>query len=123
MSWFSETLKKVGHNLADIDPTNKNSKLRKGLDKVDFNLIPDDAEAALHSLAMPLAKAWKDDHPNAKSGSESDFNDCVTVVAAGVAAGGAALGASAAGVGAIVGAAIGAGAGVPAARIACRRIL
>lgn len=114
---------KIGKELANLDPTNSNSDIRKAIDKVDFDLIPDDAEEALEKLAMPLAEQWKNDHPNAKPGSDSDFNDCVTVVAAGVAAGGAAIGTSFAGVGAIVGAAIGAGAGVPAARIACRRIL
>jgi hypothetical protein len=116
-------LDKIKKELKKLDPTNENNDFRKGLDRLDFDLIPDDAEAALENIAFPLAQQWKNDHPNAQSGSDADFDDCVVVVAAGIAAAGAALGASAAGVGAVLGAAIGAGTGVPAARIVCRRVI
>lgn len=123
MSWFKRAFESVSETLSETDPTNPNSAVREALKKVDPTALPGETEAMLESLAVPLAQQWKSDHPNAQSASESDYEDCVTVVASGLAAAGAAIGASAAGVGAILGAAIGAGAGIPAARMACRRIL
>lgn len=122
MSWFSDAVNSVSDTLSDVDPTNPNSAVSEALSHVDPTALPGETEAMLESLALPLAQQWKSDHPNAQPESQSDFDDCVTVVAASLAATGAAIGASGAGAGAILGAAIGAGAGIPAARIACRRI-
>ncbi|HDR7324512.1 TPA: hypothetical protein QCX00_002957 [Bacillus toyonensis] len=66
-------------------------------------------QEAIQKKADSLANAYQNTNPN------GDFNDCVTIVAAGCAAYGATLSGP-------LGAAIGAGAGVPAARIACHRI-
>ncbi|PEN51108.1 hypothetical protein [Bacillus wiedmannii] len=71
--------------------------------------LASDAQEALQHEADSLAINYQKANPN------GDFDDCVTVVAAGCAAYGASQGG-------VVGAAIGAGAGVPAARIACRRV-
>jgi hypothetical protein len=122
MSWFSETVSSVSDALSEVDPTNPNSAVSDALRAVDPTLLVGDTQALLEPMAMPLAQQWKSDHPAAQSDSQSDIDDCVTVVASGLVAAGAAMGSSAAGVGAIIGAAIGAGAGIPAARLACRRI-
>jgi hypothetical protein len=122
MSWFSDAVDKVSDTLSEADPTNPNSAVSEALKKIDPTLLAGDAAAMLEPMAMPLAQQWKSEHPAAQSSSQSDIDDCVTVVASGLTAAGAALGSSAVGVGAIVGAAIGAGAGIPAARLACRRI-
>lgn len=81
-----------------------------------FNSLSEPAQHAIQDEADALAAQYHEEHPN------PDFDDCVTMVAAGVAAAGAKLGASSGPWGAAAGAAIGAGGGVPAARIACRRL-
>lgn len=75
-----------------------------------------DPSRKLEEIALPLAEAWKSDHPNTQPGSDADFDDCVLVVATGCATAGAAIGG-------VVGAAVGAGGGVAAARIVCRRVI
>jgi hypothetical protein len=99
----------LNKSLTNIDPTNRNSALREELRKLDPSI-------KLEELALPLAQAWKDEHPDAQPGSEADFNDCVLVVSAGMAAIGASMGGP-------VGAAIGAGGGIAAGRLVCRRVL
>ena len=74
----------------------------------------------MENHALAVASDWKDDQG---PGSDADFNDCVTVVAAASASAGAAVGAGAGPGGAALGAALGAGSGVAFGRMACRRIL
>lgn len=112
----------MSDTLSEADPTNPNSAVSEALSRIDPTALPGETEAMLESLALPLAQQWKSDHPNAQPASQSDFDDCVTVVAVGLAASRATIGTSGAGIGAILGAAIGAGAGIPTTRIACRRI-
>ncbi|KQN96793.1 hypothetical protein [Paenibacillus sp. Leaf72] len=73
---------------------------------IDINTLDD----SFNNKVNDLAAAYKNE-----KGASGDYDDCVTVVAAGAAAAGAAYGGP-------LGAALGAGAGVPSARIACRRI-
>lgn len=83
-----------------------------------------DVWGAMENKAIALAQAWQQDNPDRNPGSDSDYNDCVTVVAAGLATAGAVVGAGAGGpVGAGLGAALGAGSGVPLGRMACRRLV
>ena len=65
---------------------------------------------------MPLAQDSKEDNPDAKPGSQQDYDDCVLIVAAGVAAAATAIGGTTGGPkGAVIGAALGAGGGYAAA--------
>ncbi|HAG84935.1 MAG TPA: hypothetical protein DD379_10025 [Cyanobacteria bacterium UBA11162] len=75
-----------------------------------------DLENKLAELAVPLAQAWKDNHPEAKPGSETDLDACVLAVAIEMAIAGEAVGGP-------IGAVIAAGGGVAAASVACRRVL
>jgi hypothetical protein len=75
-----------------------------------------DLDNQLAKLALPLAQAWKDNHPEAQPGSETDLDDCVLAVAIEMAIAGEAVGGP-------VGAVIAAGGGVAAAGVACRRVL
>lgn len=75
-----------------------------------------DMENKLVELAVPLAQAWKDNHPDAKPGSERDLDACILAVAIEMAIAGEAVGGP-------IGALIAAGGGVRAASVACRRIL
>ncbi len=78
-------------------------------DQLNSLNLENDVKEAIEKEAEKLANNYNSDHP------DGDFDDCVTIVAAGAAAEGAIVGGP-------LGAAIGAGAGIPAARIACRRI-
>ncbi|HBB32614.1 MAG TPA: hypothetical protein DDZ80_10930 [Cyanobacteria bacterium UBA8803] len=75
-----------------------------------------DLENKLAELAVPLAQAWKDNHPDAQPGCEADLDACVLAVAIEMAIAGEAVGGP-------VGALITDGGGVAAASVACRRVL
>ena len=75
-----------------------------------------DLNNQLAKLALPLAQAWKDNHPEAEPASEEDLDDCVLAVAIEMAVAGEAVGGP-------MGALIAAGGGVAAASVACRRVL
>jgi hypothetical protein len=75
-----------------------------------------DLHNQLAKLALPLAHAWKDNHPNAQPGSEADLDECVLAVAIEMAVAGEAVGGP-------MGALIAAGGGIAAAGVACRRVL
>ena len=75
-----------------------------------------DLHNQLAKLAVPLAQAWKDNHPNAQPGSEADLDECVLAVAIEMAVAGEAVGGP-------MGALIAAGGGISAAGVACRRVL
>lgn len=75
-----------------------------------------DLENKLAELAVPLAQAWKDNHPDAQPGSEADLDDCILAVAIEMAIAGEAVGGP-------IGALIADGGGVTAASVACRRVL
>jgi hypothetical protein len=75
-----------------------------------------DLHNQLAKLALPLAQAWKDNHPNAQPGSEADLDECVLAVAIEMAVAGEAVGGP-------MGALIAAGGGIAAAGVACRRVL
>lgn len=75
-----------------------------------------DLDNQLAKLALPLAQAWKDNHPEAQPGSEADLDNCVLAVAIEMAIAGEAVGGP-------IGAVIAAGGGVAAAGVACRRVL
>jgi hypothetical protein len=75
-----------------------------------------DLHNQLAKLAVPLAQAWKDNHPNAQPGSETDLDECVLAVAIEMAVAGEAVGGP-------MGALIAAGGGISAAGVACRRVL
>lgn len=94
-------------NSTDLKPTNSISseEIRK------FDL-----ENHLAKLALPLAQAWRDNHPEAQAGAEADLDACVLAVAIEMAVAGEAVGGP-------MGALIAAGGGVAAASIACRRVL
>jgi hypothetical protein len=51
-----------------------------------------DLNNQLIKLAVPLAQAWKDNHPDAQPGSEADLDDCVLAVAIEMAVAGEAVG-------------------------------
>lgn len=89
MSWLSEAVKAVEETISDLGES-----------------VTD----GIQDMADDLAAQYQSNH------SGGDYDDCVTVVAAGCAAAGAVVG------GGPIGAAIGAAGGVPAARMACRRI-
>ncbi|MBD0346651.1 MAG: hypothetical protein ICV63_17865 [Coleofasciculus sp. Co-bin14] len=75
-----------------------------------------DLHNQLIKLAIPLAQAWKDNHPEAQPASEADLDECVLAVAIEMAVAGEAVGGP-------MGALIAAGGGVTAASVACRRVL
>lgn len=75
-----------------------------------------DLHNQLAKLALPLAQAWRDNHPNAQPGSEADLDECVLAVAIEMAVAGEAVGGP-------MGALIAAGSGITAAGVACRRVL
>ncbi|MFC3886020.1 hypothetical protein ACFOU2_22085 [Bacillus songklensis] len=105
---------RMGGPLGDITITNRNGEVLTGVrDQVTSALGIDlsDADAnTVMNMTNDKALAYKEE-----MGGTGNFDDCVTIVAAGCAAGGAALGGP-------VGAALSTGAGVPAARLACGRI-
>lgn len=126
---FDKIVDKVGDALKDVDPTSSDSLVRRGFRVVDPTRLPDvvrelDPSGEMERIAMPLAQDWKEDNPDAKPGSQADYDDCVLIVAAGVAAAATAIGGTTGGPkGAVIGAALGAGGGYAAARMACRRVL
>lgn len=75
-----------------------------------------DLENKLAELAIPLAQAWKDNHPDAQPASEGDLDACILAVAIEMAIAGEAVGGP-------IGALIANGGGVSAATVACRRVL
>ncbi len=75
-----------------------------------------DLENRLAELAIPLAQAWKDNHPDAQPASEADLDACILAVAIEIAIAGEAVGGP-------IGALIANGGGVSAATVACRRVL
>jgi len=75
-----------------------------------------DLDNQLAELAVPLAQAWKDNHPEAQPASETDLDACTLAVAIEIAIAGEAVGGP-------IGALIAAGGGVKAASVACRRVL
>ncbi|MEQ8755720.1 MAG: hypothetical protein RID09_19690 [Coleofasciculus sp. G1-WW12-02] len=75
-----------------------------------------DLENQLAELAVPLAQAWKDNHPEAQPASEVDLDVCTLAVAIEMAIAGEAVGGP-------IGALISSGGGVKAASVACRRVL
>jgi len=92
-----------------LKPTNSDFVSREELQKFDLN-------NQLVKLAVPLAQAWRDNHPGAQPGSEEDLDECVLAVAIEMAVAGEAVGGP-------MGALIAAGGGVAAASVACRRVL
>ncbi len=94
---------------SNLKQTNSDAVSREELREFDLN-------NQLAKLALPLAQAWKDNHPNAKPGSEDDLDDCILAVAIEMAVAGEAVGGP-------MGALIAAGGGVAAAGVACRRVL
>jgi hypothetical protein len=93
----------------DLKSTKSDYVTREELREFDLN-------NQLIKLAVPLAQAWKDNHPDAQPGSEADLDDCVLAVAIEMAVAGEAVGGP-------MGALIAAGGGVAAAGVACRRVL
>lgn len=75
-----------------------------------------DLDNQLAELAVPLAQAWKDNHPEAQPASEADLDACTLAVAIEIAIAGEAVGGP-------IGALIASGGGVKAASVACRRVL
>lgn len=75
-----------------------------------------DLENRLAELAIPIAQAWKDNHPQAQPASEADLDACILAVAIEMAIAGEAVGGP-------VGALIANGGGISAATVACRRVL
>ena len=75
-----------------------------------------DLENKLAELAIPIAQAWKDNHPQAQPASEADLDACILAVAIEMAIAGEAVGGP-------VGALIANGGGISAATVACRRVL
>ncbi|MEW6491466.1 MAG: hypothetical protein AB1589_02785 [Cyanobacteriota bacterium] len=106
MGLFNSEKEKQSSNLK---PSNSNYVTREELREFDLN-------NQLVKLALPLAQAWRDNHPNAQPGSEADLDECVLAVAIEMAVAGEAVGGP-------MGALIAAGGGVAAASIACRRVL
>jgi hypothetical protein len=94
---------------SNLKPTNSDFVSREELQKFDLN-------NQLVKLAVPLAQAWRDNHPHAQPGSEEDLDECVLAVAIEMAVAGEAVGGP-------MGALIAAGGGVAAASVACRRVL
>jgi hypothetical protein len=94
---------------SNLKPTNSDFVSREELRKFDLN-------NQLVKLALPLAQAWRDNHPDAQPGSEEDLDECVLAVAIEMAVAGEAVGGP-------MGALIAAGGGVAAASVACRRVL
>ncbi len=94
---------------SNLKQTNPDAVSREEMREFDLN-------NQLAKLALPLAQAWKDNHPNAQPGSEADLDDCVLAVAIEMAVAGEAVGGP-------MGALFAAGGGVAAASVACRRVL
>jgi hypothetical protein len=92
-----------------LKPSHSNYVTREELREFDLN-------NQLVKLALPLAQAWRDNHPDAQPGSEADLDECVLAVAIEMAIAGEAVGGP-------MGALIAAGGGVAAASVACRRVL
>ncbi len=102
---FSNSEKKS----SSLKPNSYNSVSREELREFDLN-------NQLAKLALPLAQAWKDNHPKAQPATDEDLDDCVLAVAIEMAVAGEAVGGP-------MGALIAAGGGVAAAGVACRRVL
>lgn len=100
--------------LGDITITHRNGDVLTGVrDQVTSALGIDlsDADAnTIMNIVNDKALDYKDE-----MGGTGNFDDCVTVVAAGCTASGTAMGGP-------VGTALGTGSGIPAARLACGRI-
>lgn len=94
---------------ANLKPTTSAPISREELREFDLS-------NQLAKLAVPLAQAWRDNHPEAQPASEEDLDDCVLAVAIEMAVAGEAVGGP-------MGALIAAGGGVSAASVACRRVL
>lgn len=94
---------------SNLKPTNSDCVSPEELREFDLH-------NQLTKLALPLAQAWRDNHPLAQPGSEADLDDCVLAVAIEMAVAGEAVGGP-------MGALIAAGGGVAAAGVACRRVL
>jgi hypothetical protein len=75
-----------------------------------------DLDNQLIKLGLLLAQTWRDNHPDAQPGSESDLDECTLAVAIEMTIAGEAVGGQ-------MGALISEGAGVSAACVACRRVL
>jgi hypothetical protein len=93
----------------DLKPANSAAVSREELREYDLS-------SQLAKLALPLAQAWRDNHPEAQPAAEEDLDDCVLAVAIEMAVAGEAVGGP-------MGALIAAGGGVAAASVACRRVL
>ncbi|HBE20874.1 MAG TPA: hypothetical protein DEG17_18080 [Cyanobacteria bacterium UBA11149] len=102
---FSKSENKSIH----LNSTAANTLSREEVQKFDI-------ENKLAELAIPLAQAWKDNHPEAQPGSEADLDACILAVAIEIAIAGEAVGGP-------VGSLIASGGGVSAATVACRRVL
>ncbi|NEP12291.1 MAG: hypothetical protein F6J92_39705 [Symploca sp. SIO1A3] len=70
----------------------------------------------LIKLGLLLAQTWRDNHPDAQPGSETDLDECTLAVAIEMTIAGEAVGGP-------MGALISKGAGVNAACVACRKVL
>jgi hypothetical protein len=103
------SLSKSEKQSSNLKPDHSNYVTREELREFDLN-------NQLAKLALPLAQAWRDNHPNAQPGSEEDLDECVLAVAIEMAVAGEAVGGP-------MGALIAAGGGVAAASVACRRVL
>ncbi|NET55034.1 MAG: hypothetical protein F6K47_02165 [Symploca sp. SIO2E6] len=82
----------------------------------DEELRKFDLDNQLIELGLLLAQTWRDNHPDAQAGSETDLDECTLAVAIEMTIAGEA-------VGGVMGALISEGAGVKAACVACRRVL
>lgn len=75
-----------------------------------------DLDNQLIQLGLLLAQTWKDNHPEAQAGSETNIDECTLAVAIEMTIAGEAVGGS-------MGDLISEGAGVRAACLACRQVL
>ena len=104
MSFFNSEKKS-----SQLKPNHPECLSREELREFDIN-------NQLTKLALPLAQAWRENHPDAQPGSEDCLDECVLSVAIEMAIAGEAVGGP-------MGALIAAGGGVTAASVACRRVL
>ncbi|HEY9632781.1 MAG TPA: hypothetical protein V6D14_05215 [Coleofasciculaceae cyanobacterium] len=102
--------------LFNSDQKSANLKLTKSAPLSHEEVREFDLHNQLTNLALPLAQAWKDNHPEAQPGSENDLDECVLAVAIEMAVAGEAVGGP-------MGALIAAGGGITSASVACRRVL
>lgn len=102
--------------LSNSEKKLSNLKLTKSAPLTREEVREFDLHNQLTRLALPLAKTWRDNHPEAQPGSEADLDECVLAVAIEMAVAGEAVGGP-------MGALIAAGGGVTSACLACRRVL